>query len=450
MAVAAAPPMPPGGVSADAVSASRAGCVIRRIAGATAVRAATTLLVPLSRALKTLTPTSAHVRCPGASAMATPETSGSGTAAASTAQPCGTKSTALSFQTRDGGWLVDADAHADQLTVLSFSLVPAHRTTGAPTRATEPGSGDLLTVPSATTPIASTHAADGISVVIDVPGTARLLSSDRASAVMRAAVGVFPTTRPLDLNGACAGSGSDASDVDVHGAGADADTGPAAGGGALPTVSVRTAVAVPAGAPCGAGTQSESSELREADALEATPDPGLPVDCTGLPPGCTRVVLTVCPPSTTSDDEPTAIETPARDGRRVQVLGDRPCIVAVGIVHERRDSAALAMPHLGSDVPTALFTDGLTVLTANTTRKSGGKDPAETLKDLKKRLATGALVRMLPPQGTLAGLNDALSPPAVHPPAAIDTVVGLRKKHWLSIYIDRPTSFDVDDLDDAE
>jgi hypothetical protein len=145
-----------------------------------------------------------------------------------------------------------------------------------------------------------------------------------------------------------------------------------------------------------------------------------------------------------------AIEAPARGGRRVQVSGDRPCIVAVGIVHERRDSAALAMPHLGSDVPTALFIDGLTVLTANTTRKSGGKDAAETLKDLKKRLATGALVRMLPPQGTLAGLNDALSPPAVQPPAAIDTVVGLRKKHWLSIYIDRPTSFDVDGLDDAE
>jgi hypothetical protein len=113
----------------------------------------------------------------------------------------------------------------------------------------------------------------------------------------------------------------------------------------------------------------------------------------------------------------------------------------------------LWMPGTSANELTSLFIDGLAVISANTSRASGGKDPAETTRDLKKRLATGALVRMLPPSSTVGRVNELLTTrnrsPAVEATGdsgqgSVDVVEILRKKHWLSVYLDRPSPFDID------
>ena len=115
----------------------------------------------------------------------------------------------------------------------------------------------------------------------------------------------------------------------------------------------------------------------------------------------------------------------------------------------------LWMPGTSSSEITSLFCDGLAVISANTSRGSGGKDPVETLRDLKKRLATGALVRMVAPSSTVGRVNDLLASRKRSPHAgalsggcecdhdAVEVEV-LRKKHWLSVYLDRPVPFDID------
>ena len=72
--------------------------------------------------------------------------------------------------------------------------------------------------------------------------------------------------------------------------------------------------------------------------------------------------------------------------------------IAVGLLHPRPSPQALHGVNCATESTASLLGDGMVVATLNTTRKAGGKNPADFAKDMKKRFATGAVVRMVPPQ----------------------------------------------------
>lgn len=228
-------------------------------------------------------------------------------------------------------------------------------------------------------------------LLVDGPGdVVKVLPYDEAARMLETATSCFPTTRPIDPNGAAAESGTDESDTEA--------------GGGDKIVQARW-IMVP-------GDEAADAGVRVQD------------DSADAPAGYTRFVLAV---------------TPDKDGG-----GEWWCRVTFGLIHER------VVPDLSSLYcePSSLvasFLDGLTIITASTTRASGGKDPSETSKDLRKRLATGAVNRMVMPKAEVADVFTQLGEnPLTMCATTLDA--SLRKKHSLSVYLNRPMLFALNDV----